>query len=103
MLIPLLDSNLEIIGNTEFVDNLTRKDVPDYLNFNGRIGLKRLNTDGKVNDGLLVFMVYDEKYPSRSYAEIITPLEAYKMCLVREKLDLATELNIKVNLEREVL
>jgi hypothetical protein len=102
VLIPILDDNLQIIGTTEFIDNLTLKDVPDYVNMNAKLGLKRLDTKEKICDGLIVFMMFDIMHPNRSYAEIVSELEAYKMCLSRNKLELASELGLKFMLEREV-
>lgn len=95
MLVPIIDNNLRIIGTVEFEDNLTLSHVPDYVNMNGYIGLKRLDDSYETHSGELCLMFYDPKNPKTSYAEIVSEREAYKYCLNRGKLELASKLNLK--------
>lgn len=99
--IPILDERLHIIGTVPFVDNLTLSHVPDYVNFNGLMGVTRI-THGRYEGGL-VLMYYDKYYPQNSYAELVTEKEAYTTCLNRGKLDVAKELGLKITSECEVL
>jgi len=94
-LLPLLDEELNIIATVEFEDNLTLPDVPDYVNMNGLLGLKRLDSSYERLEGCLVFMCYDTFNPDRSYAELVSEKEAYKHCLQRGKLELASKLGLK--------
>lgn len=92
VMIPVYDDQLHILRTVEFTDNLTLSHVPDYVNQNGLMGLKRLKR-GRW-EGCLVIMYYDKRYPSHSYAEFISEEEAYHVCLNRGKLELATQLGI---------
>jgi len=95
MLLPILNEDLKIIATVKFEDNLTLEHVPQYVNQNGRLGLKRLDESyGSLEDSI-VYMFYDPENPKTSYAEIITDKEAYKYCLNRGKLDLAEELGLQ--------
>lgn len=94
-LVPILDDNLFIIGTVEFEGNLTISNAPDYVNENGEIGLKRLDQSYGKHWKEIVYMFYDRNNPKTSYAEIITPKEAYVYCLNRGKLDLASKLGLK--------
>ena len=102
-LLPIIDDNLKIIGTVEFKDNLTLCNVPDYVNMNCRMGLKRLDESYEKLAGEIVLMFYDIYFPKASYAEIINEREAYKYCLNRGRLDVAGELNLKFVEEVEVL
>lgn len=102
-LIPLYDDNMRMIGNVEFVDNLTLSHVPDYVNMNGLMGLKRLDQSYGNLSGHIVLMLYDKHNPKSSYAEIISEREAYRYCLNRGKLELASELDLKFVEEVEVV
>ena len=95
--IPVLNDKLEIVCTVPFVDNLTLVHVPEYLNFNGYLGITRLETEE------LVLMYYDKNYPANSYAEIITEKEAYKTCLNRGRLDVAKQLGLQIKKEVEVI
>lgn len=95
MLLPILNDELYIIGTVEFQDNLTLSHVPDYVNMNGYLGLKRLDESYGRLSGEIVYMFYDPQNPKTSYAEIITEKEAYKYCLNRGKLELASELGLQ--------
>lgn len=95
MLIPILDDNMEHIGNVEFVDNLTVPHVPEYVNMNCLIGITKLDQKYGKHEGEYVIMYYDKKYPRASYAEILkTKKEAYHECWIRGKLDLASQLGL---------
>ena len=98
ILIPLLDDDMNLIGNIEFEeekeDNLTLPHVADYLNMNCRIGLKRLDHHYGKHEGRYVIMYYDTKYPKASYAEIVSKKNAYKECWIRGKLELASQLGL---------
>lgn len=100
--IPIYNDDDRIIGLVEFEDNLTLVDSPDYVNMNGRMGLKRLGEDYGVLQGELVLMFYDPYYPKTSFAEIVTEKEAYDYCQNRGKLELASELGLKYVKEIEV-
>ena len=100
--IPIYNDNDKIIGLVEFEDNLTLVDSPDYVNMNGRMGLKRLGEDYGVLQGELVLMFYDPYYPKTSFAEIVTEREAFDYCQNRGKLELASELGLKYVKEIEV-
>ena len=103
MLVPIIDDNLRIIGNVEFVDNLTLSHVPEYVNMNGLMGLKRLDKSYGKLEGYIVLMLYDKHNPRSSYAEIISEREAYRYCLNRGKLELASELGLQFVEEVEVV
>lgn len=102
--IPVLDEHLEVIGATVFEDNLTLHNVPDYVNMNGHLGLKRLSCDG-IYDREILLMYYDPQNPECSYAEFISELDAYKLCLSKNKKELANKLGLTefMGVEREVL
>ena len=100
--VPLLDEDLQIIGTVPFKDNLTLSHVPEYVNYNGYVGLTRLTT-GRYQDSLVI-MYYDKKYPQCSYAELVTEKEAYRECLNRGKLDVAKECGLELPPhEREII
>lgn len=103
MLLPILDEGLNILGTVEFIDNLTLSHVPEYVNMNGKIGLTRLGAEYGTHAGEYVLMYYDKRYPENSYAEIVTKKEAYRQCLNRGKLELATELDLKYIREVELI
>ena len=48
-------------------------------------------------------MYYDKQNPETSYAEIITEKEAYKKCLNRGKLELASQLHLQFIDDVEIL
>jgi len=103
MLLPILNDDLRIIGTVEFVDNLTLSTAPDYVNQNGQVGLIRLDSKYGRHEGELCLMYYDKQNPETSYAEIITEKEAYKKCLNRGKLELASQLNLQFIDDVEIL
>lgn len=102
-LLPIVNDDLKIIGTVEFEDNLTLRNVPDYVNMNARIGIKRLDESYGKLEGELVIMFLDTYCPKSSYAEIITQKEAYQYCLNRGKLDLASKLDLQFIEEVEVI
>ena len=99
--LPIIDDELKIIGTVPFKDNLTLSHVPDYVNENGYMGLTRLGEG--VHEGELVLMRYDKWYPNRSYAELVSEREAYIECRNKGRLDVAKELGICIEREREVI
>ena len=99
--IPVLDDDGKTICTVNFVDNLTKQDVPDYVNMNCLIGLVKY--PGIRFMGYYVLCYYDKYYPSRSYGEIITAEEAYNICLKNNRQDLIEELDITFERQREVL
>jgi len=99
-LIPLIE-NGEIIDTVTFKDNLTREDKPDYVNFNGRVGLTRCNSE-RNKDKLVIMYFYPDKQED-SYAEFISEADAFNMCRHRNKLDTAYDLKLRICKEREVL
>lgn len=100
--IPVLDDDGKTICTVNFVDNLTKQDVPDYVNMNCLIGLVKY--PGIRFMGYYVLCYYDKYYPSRSYGEIISPEEAYNICNRNGRYDLIALLDIEVpEREREVL
>ena len=100
--IPILDDDLRIIGTMPFKDNLTVTHAPEYVNYNGYVGLALVT--GGIYEGELVIMYYDKHYPKNSYGEIISRKDAYVECLNRGKLDVAKELGLTLKLrEREVI
>lgn len=99
MFIKIYEDN-KVIGLVKFVNNLTLEDVPDYVNENGELGIKRVNM-GRL-DNEIVLMTYDSVNPDSSYAEVITEKEAYEWCLHRNP-KLMEELDLEYVEEREVL
>lgn len=99
--IPVLDEDGERLCTVKFKDNLTKEDVPDYVNMNCRIGLVRY--PGLRFMGSYVLCYYDKFYPPRSYGEVITAEEAYDICVRNNRFDLIEELGIEYEREREVL
>lgn len=100
MLVPLKIDD-KIVDTVEFHDNLTLENVPDYVNFNFRIGITRLNA-GKYR-GKLVVMFYSELYEHTSYASLVSEEEGYLICLKRGKLDVAEVLGINPEFEEEII
>ena len=92
--IPVKDDEDNILCTVKFEDNLTKKDVPDYVNMNCKIGLVKY--PGIRYPGWYVLCYYDKYYPPRSYGEVISPREAYMICLRSNKLDLAEKLGINI-------
>lgn len=99
--IPVLDDNGKPICTVKFKENLTKQDVPDYVNMNCKIGLTRY--PGVRWMGYYVLCYYDKYYPQRSYGEIISPEEAYEICNRNGRQDLIEEFDITFEREREVL
>jgi len=97
-LLKVLDEGNNVVDTVEFVDNLTLENVPDYRNFNGKVGLTRCTSDRYRNQ--LVICYFYKDHQELSYAEFISEKEAYSLCAKRNKLDVASDL--KINLIREV-
>lgn len=100
-IIPVKDDNNKTICTVQFKDNLTKEDVPDYVNMNCKIGI--VPYPGIRYFGCYVLCYYDKYYPPRSYGEIITVEEAYDICLRNNRLDLIRDLGLEFEREREVL
>lgn len=98
-MIPLLDEGDRIIDTVIFEDNLTDYSAPDYVNYNGQLGLTRISK-GK-HQGELVIMYFFKDTQEFSYAEFINERDALKQCMKYNKLDLAYNLNLQIA-EREV-
>ena len=99
--IKVVDENFTAVDSVIFEDNLTCSDVPEYMNFNGRIGLTRCTSE-KYAGELVICYFYPDKQED-SYAEFITDKTAYQLCAKRNKLELADKLGINLHpKEREV-
>lgn len=99
-LIKVLNDVNEEVDTVKFNNNLTVEGAPDYVNFNGQVGLTRCTSE-RYKDELVIMYFYPEKQED-SYAEFISELEAYNLCAHRNKLDVANELNINLLHERGV-
>lgn len=100
-LLKVLDEENNEVDTVEFIDNLTVEDAPNYVNFNGLVGLNRLTSE-KYKGKLVICFFYPEEQ-ELSYAEFIGEGEAYNMCSHRNKLDVAYQLGINLLKEIEVL
>lgn len=102
--IPIIHKTIdgiETVRLIDFIDNLTVKHAPDYVNENGLMGLTRITTG--TYEGQLVLMRYDQRYPKNSYGEFITEKEAYQYCIEKNKLQVAHDLEINFEKEREII
>lgn len=89
------------VDSVIFEDNLTVPSDHPYNNFNGLIGLTRCTSERFYGE-LVICYFYPERQQD-SYAEFITDEEAYHMCAIRNKTDLALELGINLTEEREII
>ena len=85
--------NQQPVCTVKFKDNLTIHGKPDYVNENGRMGIKRIKA-GRF-EGRLVYMFVDCEYPERSYAEFIEEKDAFRLCWSKKKYEVIDELDIK--------
>lgn len=101
-MIPVYDDDMKtLLCTVKFEENLTKKEVPDYVNMNCKIGLVKY--PGIRYMGHYVLCYYDKYYPPRSYGEVINPQEAFNICVKNGRQDLIDKLNIHYEREREVL
>jgi hypothetical protein len=95
MQIPVYDSQRHIIAVEEFEPNLNIKNVPNYLNEGGNMGLTRIKK-GKYR-GVLAILYENEIHPSSNFGELISDHDAWELCQSRGKVHLIEQLRIEWN------
>lgn len=92
MQIPIYDSKRHIIAVEDFEPNLNIKDVPEYINEGGNMGITRIKK-GKYR-GVLAILYENEGHPSTNWGKLISDHDAWELCQNRGKISLIEKYNI---------